>query len=622
MAFQRTAEQEAIVDASVRGESFAVTAFAGAGKTSTLIEIAKENPGKRILYLAFNKSIATEAQEKFAGADALNVEVRTAHSIAYGSLPRSERSRLTTGTWELKMALKPRLAADIAQIAVAEHGREKRRDAEYLYGVVSTLTRFMNSAEQRIDDRHVPSHYRDPEHAFNVDAIVEMASDAWGEMARDGGNLPILHDTYLKTWQLGRPRLKHDLILFDECQDASPVMLSIVEQQKTAQKIYVGDPHQAIYAWRGAMNAIESLDLPMYPLSQSWRFGQVIADQANRILETKGETRPIIGAPLREGEEPGRIVVGGVEPNVVLARTNVGLVGEALAQIEAGRSVGVVGGVDEVARKMIGAYELMTTNTTKVGFYKGFDDYEELLAASETDEGAQFKPFIRMLDIYGEQVPLIAASLRVNCVDVAKADVTLCTAHKFKGSEADIVRLGDDFREFCKVDDRTGKVEYDTAEANLVYVAVTRARKVLDLGGFAEKLESSIALANDLRAELDLGAGAAITDRPPSESLEERFASAIKASGKASLAMMPVEGHRVTGTLLFAEGEPGVGGFVVVDHGRNVAAIGTSVAVARTLHDQVGTTITLQAGVGERGRPEWRSVDIDRGGENEVEISR
>jgi L-asparaginase II len=45
--------------------------------------------------------------------------------------------------------------------------------------------------------------------------------------------------------------------------------------------IYVGDAHPAIYAWRGAVNAMQQLPLHESRLTTSFRFGDAIADVAN-----------------------------------------------------------------------------------------------------------------------------------------------------------------------------------------------------------------------------------------------------------------------------------------------------------------------------------------------------
>lgn len=47
---QNTTEQQAVIDS--RGRLVAVDAFAGTGKTSTLVQYALARPNKRILYMA------------------------------------------------------------------------------------------------------------------------------------------------------------------------------------------------------------------------------------------------------------------------------------------------------------------------------------------------------------------------------------------------------------------------------------------------------------------------------------------------------------------------------------------------------------------------------------------
>lgn len=78
--FSLTNEQQAIVAA--RGNVVKVNAFAGTGKTSTLVAFAADRIDRRILYLAFNRAICAEATMKFPA----NVTSRTAHAMAYHEL--------------------------------------------------------------------------------------------------------------------------------------------------------------------------------------------------------------------------------------------------------------------------------------------------------------------------------------------------------------------------------------------------------------------------------------------------------------------------------------------------------------------------------------------------------
>lgn len=68
-------------------------------------------------------------------------------------------------------------------------------------------------------------------------------------MISPGGDCPTTHDAYVKNWQLSKPVLNYDYIMFDEAQDENPVLLHVILSQK-CQKIFVGDKFQSIYQFR------------------------------------------------------------------------------------------------------------------------------------------------------------------------------------------------------------------------------------------------------------------------------------------------------------------------------------------------------------------------------------
>ena len=75
---QFTAEQLTAINTN---DDLVINAVAGSGKTTTLIEYARTRPANsKILYLAFNKTVKTEAIQKFNKAELKNVKVETGHS--------------------------------------------------------------------------------------------------------------------------------------------------------------------------------------------------------------------------------------------------------------------------------------------------------------------------------------------------------------------------------------------------------------------------------------------------------------------------------------------------------------------------------------------------------------
>ncbi|MEA2665433.1 MAG: hypothetical protein QOI11_2377, partial [Candidatus Eremiobacteraeota bacterium] len=73
-----TDEQHAIVEAARRRGSFAVQAYAGSGKTTTLHLVGNALGERKTLYLAFNTDVVRKARTVFPRA----TTVATAHGFA------------------------------------------------------------------------------------------------------------------------------------------------------------------------------------------------------------------------------------------------------------------------------------------------------------------------------------------------------------------------------------------------------------------------------------------------------------------------------------------------------------------------------------------------------------
>ena len=88
-------------------------------------------------------------------------------------------------------------------------------------------------------------------------------------------------------------RTRYKVVLLDEYQDTSVAQTTLLSEIfGTHPVMAVGDPHQAIYAWRGASSAnLVDFDTAFGPevssatLSTSWRNGVAVLDAANRVAE-------------------------------------------------------------------------------------------------------------------------------------------------------------------------------------------------------------------------------------------------------------------------------------------------------------------------------------------------
>lgn len=257
-----------------------INAVAGSGKTTTVIEYAKARPqNSKILYLAFNKSVKLEAVKKFTDKGLSNVQVETAHSLAYKNVV------IKSGYSVRPHGFKTH---EVAELLGLKGNGEKH--AEYIIAnhINKFVAYFCNSDRQKVQDLNYLEIVTDRKARTFVTSFypyIEAQTRLLLGMM-DRAEIEITHDFYLKKFQLSNPNLIFDYILFDEGQDASPAMLDIFLKQK-ANKVIVGDTHQQIYGWRHAVNSLEKADFKSYSLSTSFRFSQDIANLGMEILKWK-----------------------------------------------------------------------------------------------------------------------------------------------------------------------------------------------------------------------------------------------------------------------------------------------------------------------------------------------
>lgn len=480
-----TEEQEQII--STTGD-LKVNAVAGSGKTSTMIAYAEALPNDtRILYLAFNRSVKMEAAERFKAKRLKNVRVETAHSLAYRRIvPYYGYKVRTTGykSHELVPLLGMRAGSEpLLEYILANH-------------IMRLVAMFCNSTASEVNELDYLSTIADEQsRSFagqHRGTIYQLVRVFLAKM--NSGDIEITHDFYLKKFQLSKPNLPFDVILFDEGQDASAVMLDIFMHQRCT-KVIVGDTHQQIYAWRFAVNSLQQTEFPTLHLSKSFRFGSEVAELSKHVLRWKKHlgNEPSVkveGVAKREDQK--------ITTRATIARTNLGLLLRAIDFIEKHprKKLWFEGNVHSYTYADEGAslYDILNLYNEDyrrirdplIKNMKSLDDLEEYI--NKTGD-VQLGMMLEIVTEYGNRIPGLIRQLKEQQVtpdDRDLADRIFSTVHRCKGMEYDEVYLVNDFmteERLLETIEELGEANIDrerlNEEINLVYVAVTRARKKL-----------------------------------------------------------------------------------------------------------------------------------------------
>ncbi len=490
-----TLEQLQAQDAYLTGESLAIEALAGTGKTTLLrmlVDLGSPRGGQ-ILYTSFGKKSVADAKAKFPGS----CKVATNHSLAWGVGARYKDEG------RLQQRIQPSMLAALMgwqEQLFAPHARLLAGT----YGVIETLNAFCQSDDPEPNGSHAVKVAlklckNDPGNASRLaPVLVGLAHRVWDDAMQPGSRLPVTHDFYLKRWALSKPRLRYSTVLCDESQDTNGVMIGVLRRQEHAQLVVVGDRRQAIYGFRGAVNAMDAFATThRTALTQSFRFGPEIAEVANAVLLDQCVTDVTLkGDPAQPG------IVGPCEsPSCVLSRTNATLIGELFGALERRprARMAIVGGVNDLIDLVDGARALQTGSQTAHADLAEFHDWADVVAASEDDGYAHLRQLVSLVQTYG--VPELKGRLfqiRGNENDLEACDTAFSTAHKAKGAEFASVLLADDF----KPKGPPGNPEafgWTPEEGNLLYVACTRARRHLDAMGCEAVANSVLAQGVQLR---------------------------------------------------------------------------------------------------------------------------
>ncbi|WP_280422563.1 UvrD-helicase domain-containing protein [Nocardia carnea] len=507
MAFAPTPEQLHIHDLFRTGNPLCVRAGAGTGKTTTLTQLAEilGAQGRLGLYISFNKAIAQEAGRKMPQC----VTASTAHSMAYRGIgntrhaPLLDKMRRNTRRvpfYETARALRIE-GLSVPTAAGQNAWLDDRKIARH---ALATIDLFCKTADDELSVRHVPAMKGldlDGDRTNNrvlAESVLPYARRVWADLQNPHGTAVAFgHGHYLKLWALEHPRIGREgnVIMLDEAQDTSPVLAGVIAEQTHLQRVYVGDSAQAIYGFTGAVNAMAGfVDMAEGRLTQSWRFGPVIADAANGLLAELGDDLRLTGNPGRAS----RIDETMADADTVLCRTNGGALETVIEMQAAGRSVHLMADNAYALRFCDAADDLKAGRPVRMEDLAAFTTWGQVVEyAEEAPDASDWKTLVTLID--NHDTDTVRAALG-GVVAERDADVLVVTAHKSKGREWPRVQLAAEMLgHLDKARTRLAEAQEEgdsqrirsargglAAELMLSYVAVTRAQDVLRPSGLVE----------------------------------------------------------------------------------------------------------------------------------------
>lgn len=282
-----TPEQETIFDFVRRGVGHGIIdAVAGAGKTTTIMECARfTDDASRVLFCAFNNSIAREIGKRFRERDMPGVTVKTIHALGYQILRdngdprrnlqlRESKYRTIFRSEDTQKQLRPyvRQLLELHGLSPSQKESRKvfarknllfrleRRMLEINHKHRSVLAGPKLSAFKALILHYgIFTHPEENSRLFDREielyhAMSRILLQVGTEMAARRQIIDFTDMIYLPfVWKL-TAAVKYDWIFIDECQDLSKAQFAVAAKYgKPGSRILaVGDPRQSIYGFTGA----------------------------------------------------------------------------------------------------------------------------------------------------------------------------------------------------------------------------------------------------------------------------------------------------------------------------------------------------------------------------------
>jgi len=453
-----TTEQCEILAEYQDGGHLMVSALAGTGKSAT-IRLLDQHTADPALYLVFNRLNADEA----LGAFRPLTTVKTFNGLGHQIWGKSCARRISIDPGKMRSLWRNLLAGAT---------RKDQPDLWDAYPVV------MDGVEMAKALGFVPPDGQGKSLA-TWEQVVAVMDTPPGPLA-EGLIHHLLRESIATAYQgtldfndqVYMPAVfpalypSYPIVFVDEYQDLNPCNHEMIRRlvAKGARLVGVGDPWQAIYAWRGAdpkgmAKAVSAYSMPVLPLTISFRCPSAIVKNVHWRVPT-----------FRWWKEGGAVttatgftISGFPESATIICRNNAPLLSLAFQLISAGRAVTVAG--HDIGPRLVRILKgLSRENVNRSTLLRLIEDWRaaRLTSRSAGDIADCLKVFAEHGDTLSQAVGY------ANHIFTSTGPLLLYTGHRSKGLEWPTVYFLD-----------PGLIGKEEQELNLRYVISTRSSDTL-----------------------------------------------------------------------------------------------------------------------------------------------
>lgn len=485
MANKPTSEQKKIYTVvKKRPEHILIQAYAGAGKTTTLVESVNHMPqNANIIFLAYNKHIQEELKTKLPS----HVRCYTSHGLGLAAIKRKYGDSIKMDEFKLDKIIRK---------------KSSRWDLDSEFDSNEDKWKYLNDLKKLtnlcklslvLDAKYIPYIADRYEINLKSDRDVKRVLKILDASMNDKTSFDFTDMIFLPAIDNSIWLFPQDYVIVDEYQDINRAQQKMIEKmlkrdrvtkKYTGRLIAAGDMYQTIYGFTGITDKtidwfLKFPNIKKMTLSTSFRCSKEVIKHANKIVP---EIKALESAP--DGiVKRGNVVNEADDGDFVLCRTTKPLVKLFFEFLMMGKKAVVKG--SDIGLQLIDLIgNISDLDKLNNHWERELSKFRDKLRNDGILNPSEHSGYVALEDKV--ETLLFLANLSLNITDLIEkinniftdsiSGIVLSTIHKSKGLEAERVFI---IRPDLIPYPFTTKSWQYLQEKNLEYVAITRAKKDL-----------------------------------------------------------------------------------------------------------------------------------------------